>query len=787
LTRSAAIPIALFVCLVSFCLLAYSGAIESNDAGRLLDAVRSFVDWGDLRLDLMNVHFPSSVAEVRRFPLEDAGAEPGQIIAAAPLYLLARAFPGIGTVHTLWLFGAIVTALTGVLLYAFARALRAGHGAGVLLALAFTLASAAYPYSKTFFREPLTALLLLSSAYCAHRARLSGLRLGWLLATAAACAGLLLTRASALFALPALLIYLVPAPHQWGFARRAWADRRTRALLIAAALLLIGAFAALTLFGDRLGLGGRYNVVARVLSASTDTLPTALAAYLLSPGGSIWGTSPILLLALPGALLLIRRRQTRLVIAGALALGGFAVGYAVFNGTFWFGGLSWTPRFLVPVIPLLMLLTLPILSRAVHAPRSLWGIGVGFMLLYGIWINLSAVSLPWGAYARALPPEAGEVLDWQPGLYDPAYFRWVLTPTRWAHEPSDIAWLLIGAPEYLLFWMALALAALLVVARRIRHPAAPAMLLIALIVLTGTSLTTLYQRDLRYQPDQPALDALLPILERETDRDDIILLSSPRYLAYFQNRGRLTDAGRVVALELQPGERPSEAEPARVTSDYPPALLSREANRLIANFASTRDRLWLVVDGSPDLWWSVRPVERFMASFHYPIRTIQTGALTRLIEFDTALAPDPFGLRGAAFPARLRFGESIRLTGLSLSQPSAAPGESIGVTLWWTTDRPLTARYTAALYLRYPDGAPIAQHDSPPRWGFAPTDSWTPGAPIADHRGLRLPADLPPGDYPLWVKLYDLAPDGTPRDLPVTEGESLDETIGVLPIAIRVR
>jgi hypothetical protein len=786
LIRRASTLIALFVCLISLCLLAYSGAIESNDAGRLLDGVRSLVDWGDLRLDLMNVHFPSSAAHVHPFPLEDAGAEPGQIIAATPLYLLARAVPGFGAVHTLWLFGAIVTATTGVLLFTFARALGAGHGAALLLTLLFTTATAAYPYSKTFFREPLTALLLLLSAYSAWRARTSGFRLAWLVTLAAACAGLLLTRASALFAVPALIACLAPAPRDWAFVRRAWNSPRTRIVTTAAVLLLTGALVALTLFGDRLGLGARYNLIARLLGASTDTLPTALAAYLLSPGGSIWGTSPVLLLGLPGALLLIRRRQTRLVMAGMLALGGFAIGYAIFNGTFWFGGLSWTPRFLIPVIPLLMLLTLPILQRAVHAPRSLWGVGVGFFFAYGVWINLSAVSLPWGAYARALPAEAEGVLDWQPGLYDPSFFRWVLTPTRWMHEPPDVAWLLIGAPEYPVLWLLLACAALIALRRPVRIGSA-ALLTGALLVVTSAALHTLYERDLRYQPNQPALDALLPILEQETGRDDVILLSSPRYLAFFQNRGMLSGSGRLVALELQPGERPSEAEPARTTSDYPPALLSRSANRLITNFASTRDRLWLVVDGSPDLWWSVRPVEQYMASFHYPIRAIQTGALTRLIEFDTAIAPDPFGFRGAAIPTNLRFGSAVHLAGVTVSRFIAAPGESVGITLWWTTEQPLNARYTAALYLRHPDGTPVTQHDSPPRWGFAPTDAWLPGTPIADHRGLRLPPDLPPGEYPLWIKLYDFTPDGTPRDLPVTEGEALDGVIGVLPITLSVR
>src|SRR5690606_31845334 len=105
---------------------------------------------------------------------------------------------------------------------------------------------------------------------------------------------------------------------------------------------------------------------------------------------------------------------------------------------------------------------------------------------------------------------------------------------------------------------------------------------------------------------------------------------------------KLWDAGRVIALPLQPGERPSPEEPARVESDNPDVLLRKETMRLIHSLASTHDRLWLVVDGSPHLWWSVRPVERFLSSHYYPLERHQTGDLTWLVEFSTIDAPDAF-------------------------------------------------------------------------------------------------------------------------------------------------
>ncbi|MBK8026519.1 MAG: hypothetical protein IPK19_35310 [Chloroflexi bacterium] len=363
---------------------------------------------GDFRLDLATWENPPTAQVAEWFPLESAAVEPGQIYAAAPLYALARAVPGIGLAHTVWLLNALVTAAAGVVLYAFARALDASPAASLMAAVAFGVSTAVVPYSKTLFRESLTLLLLLCTAYAAHRLARSRYRsLGWVVLLALAAAALLLTRASAVFAVPALLILLIPPGDTPGASPRLTDRSALRriglgALVVAMALGLL--VAGLTLAGDRLGLGARYNVAARLLAASTDTLPVALHTYLLSVGGSIWGTSPALLLAIPGAWLLLRHGRLRLVLAALLAVLGFAFGYAIFNGDFWFGGLAWPPRFLIPVIPLALLPALPVFERAARRPVSGWGALVAAVVLYGIWINITAVSLPLPSYSAALPP-----------------------------------------------------------------------------------------------------------------------------------------------------------------------------------------------------------------------------------------------------------------------------------------------------------------------------------------------------------------------------------------------
>ncbi len=50
-----------------------------------------------------------------------------------------------------------------------------------------------------------------------------------------------------------------------------------------------------------------------------------------------------------------------------------------------------------------------------------------------------------------------------------------------------------------------------------------------------------------------------------------------------------------------------------------------------------------------------------------------------------------------------------------------------------------------------------AQHDKPPLDGFYPTSRWLPGQPIVDTFTLLVPETALPGEYTIYVGLYDLA------------------------------
>lgn len=792
--RSAALLVTLLVFLASIYMLTYSGRIESGDSLQLFDATSSLVQFKDLLLDESAWFEPPAVFNLPAdaFPLRTVDTLPLQPILAAPLYWLATRIPGIGLVHAVWLFNVIVSAATAGVLFLYALALGYRQTTALLAALALALATIIWPYSKSFFREPLLTLCILAAALALERWRAGHYRSFKLLAAGIiAMAGGLLTKESLIFAMPALAIIAIPAAGD----RPRW--KRLEILL----LLLVGLFVVLASFVSWYlvfrGLGIRPPAV--FFATYLPYFPTSLHGYLFSIGGSFWGTSPVTLLAVPGAWLLYQSGQRRYLWAAIWMVLAFALGHAVLRREHWFGGLSWPPRFLVPLIPFLIILALPVFDRLVRRPIPRGLILVScLVLLYSVWVQLSAVTLWWGDYPGALPSESGQLMEWGGGLNQLQYLRWVIIPSLWDERPLDFAWIRAGAPAWALAFSALALISGLALWRmslpgessmtgRWARRAGVALPLLFLLA-AGVGLRMIYRDDL-YVGSNEALRALLPVLDAETHAGDVILLDSglhqPGYERFFLNYYAL-DTARVVSLPPQPGERFAPDESPQVVSDNPDALLTNLTVPLIYALASRQERLWLVTDTGPFIAWNVRPVERFMASHYYPIRVITMDPIVRLIEYSTVDAPDPVGFRGPEYLTALVYGDALRLVGYTLpSGTSYTPGQALPISLYWQAQTPMDQNYTVAWFLADPSHTVVAQGaDSQPGGEFAPTSQLQIGVPIWDNRALRL--DIQPGQYRIWVKVYSVGSDNQAHDLPVTGETILDQTIGVLDTVIEV-
>jgi hypothetical protein len=127
-------------------------------------------------------------------------------------------------------------------------------------------------------------------------------------------------------------------------------------------------------------------------------------------------------------------------------------------------------------------------------------------------------------------------------------------------------------------------------------------------------------------------------------------------------------------------------------------------------------------------------------------------------------------------------GASVRLRGWHLGDGPFAPGDILPITLFWDAPTPTAEPYKVTVQLLGVGGTPVAQHDSEPGAGFAPTTLWQPGAPVIDRHGVALPADLPPDDYELIVAVYHAL---SGARLPVAAGDgAASDHLTLTPITI---
>jgi hypothetical protein len=92
-----------------------------------------------------------------------------------------------------------------------------------------------------------------------------------------------------------------------------------------------------------------------------------------------------------------------------------------------------------------------------------------------------------------------------------------------------------------------------------------------------------------------------------------------------------------------------------------------------------------------------------------------------------------------------------------LAAGTVEPGGHLGLVLVWTSAEVPAANYSVFVHLVDRAGNTVAQSDSWPACGQAPTSAWRPGEYVFDPHVLTLPADLTGGEYLLRVGMYDAA------------------------------
>ena len=805
------IAVGIFFLVLGVYLFTYVGAFKSNDERAYFSGMDSFVKRGEFTANQIYWDY-TAVGMLTTSGDMVPNYEPAQMVAPIPFYLWGRAL-GAGVQGALF-FNPVVLAAAAALLYLVFIELGSGRRTALLGALVFAFATLAWPYSRTFFREPLTTLAYLVAFYALLRYRAPAARRWIWPALAGFGLGLaIVTKLISVGVIPGLAVLALGT--EW----RRPADPgkplwRSRLAMLLAAAVPLGALLLLYQLYNWMTLSGVETFGRSIVEYTTNpqisqTVPMrmlrAFAGITISPYKGLFWYSPVLLLGLAGAWPFTRQHRwegwaSLLIVAAHLA------GYSRYN--YWSGGVAWGMRYLLPVIPFLVLLAAPVwrlLAGDERSPgsggdkgRSVAVAASWILIVLSVLIQVLGVSIDlvtwevrwlldnipiWGGLGQAieglmLRPEHSPVLG---------HLRLLL-----AGQPLDFAWVqqrpagtVAILPAGLALSLVLVAAGIGALAAIWRRPA-PARVIgwaTGAVMLAGASALLLVYRqgDARFdkydvdrflQPMMADLEsarcappASLPAGSAQSARaasprarlqcQDVLLMPDPALTDYFLNY--LAAPLPWYSLETRPVD---EELAGRLMSRYDRIYLGRDRSAQADDEEARRD-------------W-----ERWLADHAYKLDEQRYGEWARLIRFSAAGQVAERTQLGQALGEFTLVEARLGVEGSHGSSQPTQDGEVrlqrdgvIQVSLDWLADRQPVANYTVFLQLLGADGRVAAQSD---RWfgdGLHPTAAMAPGDRVTDNVAMWL--DVPPGSYRLIAGMYRGDAEGAPR-LAGPEGDHAD-------------
>lgn len=729
------LSLSLVCLLMGLYLLIYANTPDSADGKALLAVSSAIVQHG--RLDMNSVGASDGLlprlAQIGAVGVDGAlyakkGIVPSLVLV--PLVMLAHLLPGWSIRAAAMLLNPLITTLTALILYRLMRRLKYSAGTAWIVALIYGGATMAAVYPKTLYGEPLSALLILSGVYCAHRWREGH-------------AGRDLLLVGGLFALNVgvntIYVFLLPLIAFYCFGDQLRTRFLSRGLirdLILFALPCLMIFGGIALynwarFGSPLTSGYRFADGEGFIHP----IGIGLAALLISPWRGLFFYNPVLLLIFPGWLRL-RREHPR--FAGINLCLSLTIALSFASWWSWHGGIGWGPRFLIPALPLLSLALAPLIQTA-RAQRRLW-------LPIGALVVVSALIQFLGAFYSYFPYEiylarnyfAGDIRTLASGLQDGVVFSLDLSPLRGHWALFRHGWMLDPAfarsADLLHAGLALGLVALGagIALWRGRLARAAGLIPVAAVALC------IYGVVARQAPSADIPTALEAVL----NPPGVTLVTS----TLFEDS----------LLDIKNGSR-------IITMNAPTRPDDPDAVRLNAYARSQAARLWLVTwfgAGDPQNWQE----RALWQDAYFVAERFAAGHRVLLFAFSPA-AP-------TMHPVGVTFGPDQALALVRYGTQPASDG--LYVSLEWTARQAIPTDYSWFVHLLNPAGEINAQQDRSPVGGYAPTSGWQVGQTITDRLFFPLVPGTDTSGWRLRVGLPDPAgglwPAWDSDDQPISEG-----------------
>ncbi len=124
--------------------------------------------------------------------------------------------------------------------------------------------------------------------------------------------------------------------------------------------------------------------------------------------------------------------------------------------------------------------------------------------------------------------------------------------------------------------------------------------------------------------------------------------------------------------------------------------------------------------------------------------------------------------------AEYRFSEGFSLSGYNLPTDTVARGD-LSLDFLWETNNAVDSQLVQFVHLLQVDGDEFAVFDQELFGGRFPTQDWPSGMAVMDEWTITLPDDLPPGEYNVYMGMYDPV---TVERMPVTaaDGQAVQDS-----------
>lgn len=437
------IAFSIFVLLLAIYSLTYSGVFITDDEHILASHTLSRA-FNQKERD-MRVYGNSRVFSLSNLngisATQALNIEPGQEILAAPLVNLAE-FLHVGQIQSLFFLNIWVSALTAVGLFAGILLLGYSTSTALVLSLLFGLGTLVWPYTRTYFRDPLAMMFLTFAWGCAQsiKSRQTGRNryLAWVGLVVFLSAGIL-SKNTILIAVPVLFLDIILRFSKLKtLPSVSWKKLSFFMGLLSFLLVLwsiiLPRFELLARFTPRYYL----FLIQFFFSTPHPNFFQALLGPIISPGKSIFLYSPVLILSV---IALVRHPASTWSAWFYLLL--LVIGQALFYDQDWWGHINWGLRFTLPAIPPLLMASAPIVENWMRSAKGQIG-----LLLLGVLsglVQLIGILAPVRNYYVEMAAAHPSISDFS-SLWDLKYsalvwhLKWILTA-----KSAEMAAIRVGA------------------------------------------------------------------------------------------------------------------------------------------------------------------------------------------------------------------------------------------------------------------------------------------------------------------------------------------------------